>query len=278
MRIAELRKATVWLVWVSLVSWAGWAGVPQPMCIFYGQAVDGYGLPYTTNATVILRRGSNEIARHVIRGSLTPGVNFVLYAHLDEGRTTNYYTTRAVRSGESVSIVVRDLEGEKLIMERPVPPVSRPGTQISIHATAAEDEDGDGLPDPWERELITWSGGQLNNLAEVRGEDDLDGDGQTNLQEYQAGTFPFFDRDLFFAEETTLTPNGNIRITFWSIAGKVYLAECVADPSQPEWNFCPWALSDTGPTQAAPVEGTGDWLSLYLPIETDFRLFRLVVK
>ncbi|MCW5558526.1 MAG: hypothetical protein KIT22_11935, partial [Verrucomicrobiae bacterium] len=62
------------------------AGVPQPMCVYYGQAVDGYGLPYLTNATVFLRRGTNEIARHVVRGALAPGVNFALYAHLDDGR------------------------------------------------------------------------------------------------------------------------------------------------------------------------------------------------
>jgi len=34
------------------------AGLPQPMCIFYGQARDGYGLPYRADADVILLRGT----------------------------------------------------------------------------------------------------------------------------------------------------------------------------------------------------------------------------
>lgn len=280
-RLSQYRPGWLLFWWVAgLVGWActSGAGVPQPMCIYYGQAVDGYGLPYATNATVILRNGAREIARHAIRGSLSPGVNFVLYAHLDEGRTSTYYSSRAVRSGDRVSVVVQDLEGEKLIMERPVPPVGRPGVQVLINATAAEDEDGDGLPDPWERELIDWSGGQLGNLGEVRGEDDPDGDGQTNRQEYEAGTIPFWGQDSFFAEEVVLTANGNLRLTFWGVAGKVYRPERLTEASPLAWESCSWALSDLGVPQNGLVEGRGDWLSLYLPVESDLRLFRLNVK
>jgi len=45
------------------------------------------------------------------------------------------------------------------------------------------DTDSDGLPDSWE---ITYFG----NITSQNGTGDPDGDGQSNLQEYQAGTHP----------------------------------------------------------------------------------------
>ncbi|HOY58074.1 MAG TPA: hypothetical protein PK640_08040, partial [Verrucomicrobiota bacterium] len=63
---------------LALIAPRSHAGLPQPLCVFYGQARDGYGLPYRADADVILLRGTNEIARQTINGSLAPGVNFAL--------------------------------------------------------------------------------------------------------------------------------------------------------------------------------------------------------
>ncbi len=52
------------------------------------------------------------------------------------------------------------------------------------------DSDGDGLPDVWERAAIIASNGDLSTLSEVDPAGDLDDDGQTNLQEFEAGTGP----------------------------------------------------------------------------------------
>ena len=138
-------------------------------------------LPYMQGADAILRRGTNEIARHTIRGSLSPGVNFALYVHLDDGRSAPSYSPRALRSGDLVSIVVRDRDSEQTIMEnQAVPPVGLPGDLILRNVTAAEDADGDGLPDTWEWELIAWSDGRLHGLTDVNATDDFDGDGVSN--------------------------------------------------------------------------------------------------
>jgi len=111
------RLHNSWLQWAlgATVAWlfsSLWAqaGLPQPMCIYYGQAVDGYGMPYLTNATVTLMKGTNQIARQVIRGSLSPGVNFALYVHLDSGGGSKPYSPRALSSGDFVSIYVNGSE------------------------------------------------------------------------------------------------------------------------------------------------------------------------
>ena len=97
------------------------------MCVYYGEAVDGFGWPYTTNAEVVLLHGTNEIASQTITGSLTPGVNFALYVHLDDGSTAQPYSPARLHTGDLVSIVVRDQDGEKTIMEeQAIPPVGNP--------------------------------------------------------------------------------------------------------------------------------------------------------
>jgi hypothetical protein len=249
------------------------------MCVYYGQALDGYGLPYRANADVILYHGSKEIARQTISGSLTPGVNFALYVHLDDGRSPIPYSSRALHSGDLVSILVRDPEGLKTIMEnQAVPPVGQPGELVMINATAADDLNRDGLPDPWEQELINWSDGKLRTLAEVHPDDDLDGDGMTNLQEYRAGTFAFLDYDYLFIEQYDHTPNNRLRLTFLSVPGKVYGVGCAANLTDAVWRTSPLAFSDTDSFIATPVEGTGDWLSLYVPIDASSWFFRLEVR
>lgn len=255
------------------------AGLPRPMCVYYGQALDGYGLPYRSNAHVILYNGTNEIARQTISGSLTPGVNFALYVHLDDGRSPTSYSKRALHVGDLVSILVRDGEGVKTILEnQAVPPVGQPGDLVLINATAASDLDRDGLPDQWEQELIYWSNGALRTLADVRPEDDFDGDGMTNLQEYRAGTFAFLNYDCLFIEQYERTPAGRLRLTFLSVAGKVYSASCATNLTQAVWAPCSFALSDTASMDLGQVEGNGDWLSLYVPIQGPASYFRLVAR
>lgn len=255
------------------------AGLPQPMFVFYGQARDGYGLPYRTNADVILRHGTNEIARQTIRGSLAPGVNFALYVHLDDGRGTKPYSKRALRTGDSVSIVVSDHQGEKTIMEgATVPPVGSPGDLVLLNVTAAQDSDGDGLSDLWEWELIAWSDGALGGLWDVNGRDDFDGDGMSNLDEYRAGTFAFLDYDALIVEELIPTANGRLRLTFLSVPGKTYSVRSVPDPSAAGWEPCAFSLTDAGPLQTTPAEGDGDWFSVYIPLEEPMRLYRLVAE
>ncbi|MCK4563970.1 MAG: hypothetical protein KAU94_04800 [Verrucomicrobia bacterium] len=256
------------------------AGLPQPMCIFYGQAKDDFGWPYMDNASVVLRVGTNEYARHTITGSLTPGVNFALYVHLDDGRGDEVYTQHALHMGEGFEIVVRDNDGEKTIMEvESLPLVGTPGDVIRLNVTAGTDSDGDGLPDEWEQYLVDGSSDpSINSVEDIHPSDDFDGDGSSNINEYRAGTFAFLDYDYFFAEQVTMLPNQWMQIEFLSTPGKVYRISSRTNLASQVWSDCAYATQHEGSLLNQPLEGDGSWLSFYLKMNEISEFYNMTVE
>ena len=99
------------------------------------------------------------------------------------------------------------------------------GTPISD--TAGSDSDGDGMPDDWERSYGLLVGGNDANL-------DADGDGFTNLQEFELGTRPDSPTSFFKAvlSPAPATP-GSYQLTWNSVAGKTYVIEWSPDLATP---------------------------------------------
>ena len=264
---------------LAVATTAIYAGLPQPLCILYGQACNEFGWPYQDNAEVVLRVGTTEYARCTINGSLSPGVNFALYVHLDDGSGDSAYCSWALHTGDTFEIVVRDQEGEKPILQtNQLPAVGQPGDIILINVTAGTDSDGDSLPDRWEETLIDCSDDpHLQTIQDVHPDDDSDGDGVSNLDEYRAGTFAFLDYDYFFAEQVAWNA-GRLGIEFLSVAGKVYRLFLSTNLAENVWTPCPLALSPAGPLTNSLVEGDGDWLRLYVEPVKNPAVYRLSVQ
>jgi len=256
------------------------AGLPQPAVTYYGQAKDGFGWPYTENATVYLMSTTNRLAQHEVNGSLSPGVNFMLSVPLDDGRDTNNYSQVAARTGEPVSIVVQDLYGQHTIMEsNEVPVIPEQGEVLMINVTAGTDIDGDGLPDAWEQELINYlMDPAITNIWDVTPGADPDDDRCSNYHEYTAGTFAFLDYDYFYAEMFDRMSNGWAKIEFLSVAGKVYGVEQATTALTSTWTSCEYAHEENHPLTCDLAEGSGDWLTLYVPLTVTNRLLRMTVR
>jgi hypothetical protein len=278
-----MKIRTLLLSWIVAVAGAALAGVPQPAVVFYGQAVDAYGWPYRADADVILRVGTNDVARHSIAGSLAPGVNFALHVPIDDGRDGKPYVQYAATTGAVVSIAVVDGAGERFIMENAsLPPVPAAGSIVRVNVTAGTDADADGIPDEWEWELIRWANDPaFASLADVRPGDDFDGDGISNLDEYRAGTFAFLHYDSFSAEAFHKAPNGRLGIDFLTVPGKVYRIQCaplgLVDGAW-AWAGCEFSATSTGALQTGPVEGTGQWQSFYVSPPESNVVWRLTVE
>jgi type VI protein secretion system component Hcp len=86
-----------------------------------------------------------------------------------------------------------------------------------------QDKDGDRMPDAWENYYGLAAG--LNNATE-----DLDGDGLTDLQEFQLGTNPT-SGDSPFSAAATIVPGdpNNIEISWDAVPGVAYVIEWSPD-------------------------------------------------
>jgi hypothetical protein len=254
------------------------ATMPQPACVFYGEACDEYGWPYVTNATVILRVEGRECSRWTIAGLLAPGVNFMLPLEMDDG-IGKAYASYAARPGQAVRISILARGIEQPLVETTALAASQPGDFTSVYVTSGTDTDGDGLPDPWERLLLENSGGAFTDISQIRPEDDFDGDGVSNGDEYRTGTYAFVATDYFYVEELARVANGRLRLRFLTTPGITYqvLATDNLGPAS-VWQPAPLALAEDETPRYEAVVGDGYYTSLYVEMHATRRFLRLVAR
>ena len=255
------------------------AGVPQPPCVFYGQARDEYGNPYLRDAEVVLRVEGRECSRWPILGMLAPGVNFKLSLALDDG-TAAPYASYAAHPGQAVKISVRTQGKERPIIEARALAVGQSGDVIGIYVTCGTDSNADGLPDEWEQMLVNNSGGTLTDISQVRPGDDFDGDGVSNLDEYRARTYAFLKDDYLKVEEMGRAANGKLRLRFLTTLGINYSIHA-ASRSGPDavWQSVPLTLSDDGDAVAYDsVVGDGNYVSVYVGITETVQFYRIAAQ
>lgn len=125
------------------------------------------------------------------------------------------------------------------------------------------DLDGDGMPDSWEN---TYG---FNNADPSDASQDADGDGQSNLAEYRAGTDPRnASSRLGFNSVTTVGLN-QVELTFNAQAGKAYRIEYRASLSTGAWIN----LLDVDPD---PVARPYTYTDAF-PTGTPTRFYRLII-
>jgi len=271
-------KQTVLFLLSALAACAASAGMPRPMVVYYGQACDAYGQVYASGADVILQRGTQEVARCTVSGSLAPGVNFALRAPFDgdpSGGEDNY-VARAVNEGDALEVWVSDSQGLRQVASCEVPAVGKAGSVTALRILAGEDADGDGMTDAWERA----NGLDPSDPSDAEGDDD--GDGATNLEEFLAGTVPWLASDVFAASASEATASGMYRLSFASTYGKVYRvksAPLVLDENGAfAWSDCLFSLADGTEPTLSRVEGTGETIDLFLDTSSLAGIWRLEIE
>lgn len=91
------------------------------------------------------------------------------------------------------------------------------------------DTDGDGLLDAWEMT-------NFGNLATANATTDFDLDGQSDFNEYRAGTIPTNSASVFAFTELSYSPQGGSLVLKWqSVAGKQYSLENASNLLNPAW-------------------------------------------
>ncbi len=138
-------------------------------------------------------------------------------------------------------------------------------TQIHIDAVTIEllpdpaDSDGDGMPDIWE------AANGLDPYVDDAGDDD-DGDRQSNLAEYLAGTDPQDATSFFHGTITSVDPTGDgITIEWGSSEGRIYQLHQSGDLST--WTPVPGTITATPPTNLETVTPPTGATRFFLRIE-----------
>ncbi|HEB67550.1 MAG TPA: hypothetical protein ENI93_06350, partial [Gammaproteobacteria bacterium] len=163
--------------------------------------------------------------------------------------------------GASTSTLYSATNNDGRIIEDSVWPIrgANPRQTRAIENCAGQDQDGDGLPDCYER----WIGGDETDPGNAAL--DPDGDGLTNLDEYTAGTHPYLadsDGDLMpdgYERGRGLDPRSNGTLEDSDGDGAIdsiefRLGTDPSDPSSvPQFGAQIWSLSADSAVTAAPV-------------------------
>ena len=101
---------------------------------------------------------------------------------------------------------------------------------IRIDLMLGEDTDADGLPDAWERYQVNSDGSfQGDPLGALSREGDFDRDGQSDWDEYIAGTFAAFSDDSLVFRILDVSDEGRTSFEFFAVNGKTYTLEVSND-------------------------------------------------
>ena len=169
---------------------------PAPHHLLYGQVRDEFGAPINLEgAEVIFQSHDQREHKIALYPNVLPGANYRLPVPMDSGVTTDLYSATAMRPTLPFLMYVR-IQGVNYLpieVSGDFLELGEPGESTRLDLTLGEDLDGDGLPDAWERALL--KAGQ--DLSDINPDDDTDGDGLNNLQEYISGSYAFDPEDGF---------------------------------------------------------------------------------
>ena len=199
---------------------------PAPFHRIYGTVRDSRGNPLATGSgTIILSGAGNvEVVRTVSDMKAGPDLNYALSVPMDVGSNSLLYSVSAMRPllPFTIRVVIKGVSYVPIEMAGATWNVGDPSATTRLDLTLGIDSDGDGLPDQWEYDLINGdTTGRLHSLTDVNPNDDLDGDGQTNLAEYQAGTYALEQSDGLKLEFVELK-DGVAHLRFFAIPSRSY--------------------------------------------------------
>jgi hypothetical protein len=232
-RVGNSRRRALVLIAASLFAFTASAFPPAPHHTLYGLVRNQYGDPINAfPAHVYLETPSGVQLRTELSNDVEPGVNYRLEVPMDSGTAPDLYKPTAMKPffQFKLKVLIGQVTNLPIEMAGNFSQIGQPGLKTRIDLTLGVDSDGDGLPDAWEQALIDIYGG---TLASINPNDDTDGDGITNINEYLAGTYAFDPEDGFRLTLTGVVA-GASEMEFLAIRGRTYTIQ--ASPNLQQWS------------------------------------------
>lgn len=199
---------------------------PAPHHTFTGLVRDEMGKPLEgEKVEVFFETTSGNLIKSRVE-HLAPGINYELRIPMDSGATGDLYDSVAMMTAMTYKIRVKVDNNFYLPIEffGDFSKIGKPGDVTRMNLTLGEDADGDGLPDAWERSLLS----KGKTIKDIRPDDDIDGDGMSNLDEYISGNYAFDKNDGLRLDINGSTKDG-ISLEFIGLRGRTYTLHGTSD-------------------------------------------------
>ncbi|MES2570473.1 MAG: hypothetical protein V4710_10525 [Verrucomicrobiota bacterium] len=258
---------------------------PAPNYTLYGLVRNQVGHTIMAEgAELVLLKGTVEVGRAPIKSGLQLDQNYELQVRIDQNRNgTTLYSEKAIVA-ESVFNIVVEMNGTRFLPIEAAGSLTagKGGERTRLDLNLGEDANRDGLPDIWQEWQLYQAGFQADEsghwpLDRVPKGGDLDGDGQSNWQEYLAGTFAGDASETFSLTVREKSAN-SIRFEFYTITGKTYTLERSVDFTN--WTRIAFAVGSPGiGAQAYSATAIGVVSAFAAPLPSGTREFyRLTVR
>lgn len=220
---------------------------PAPHHLLYGVVRDEYGKPLKASGTrVVFETSAGVRYGAAVATGVYSGRNYRLEIPMDAGATADLYRASALRpaAGFRLRVLVGGRTYLPIEMRGDFSLLGQPGEETRLDLTLGEDADGDGLPDAWERALARRLG---LDPASIQPEEDPDGNGLTNREEYLAATYAY-DPANGFTLAIERGPGGVRQLVFTAVPGRNYLIE--SSPDLARWQSVEFRLAGSSPSTA----------------------------
>lgn len=258
--------------------------IPQAPVITYGLVRDEFGSPLTQASAVELslvknaERDGTVYAKCKVGDSGIPGMNYRLSLEIDSSGPSRSY---AVVTGTPMFIKAARGGGVETLLPTATFATPAQGTEQRLDFSLGSDADADGMPDGWEEWVLDAAGRDSSaaGIAAFRPENDADGDGMTNFQEYLAGTDPFIATDLLKIESFEVLP-GTLRakIVFTTTVGRKYRVLMTESLETPDWTPVAMTRKADGELVYEPYDGNGRRMTVYVDARLAKKFFRVAAN
>lgn len=198
---------------------------PAPPHELYGTVRDALGHPISDGAEIILESGTDTRLRGFVLAQRDSDQNYRLPIPLDAGTSGQRYTATALLPAAPfrLRVVVGGVSYLPLELKGDTARIGAPGGRTHLDLTLGADEDGNGLPDAWERAVAdhlgkVWTPGMFDATAAYPGA------GLSFRDVYVSGTYAMIPPEGFALEILARTETAP-RLAFTALPGRTYRIE-----------------------------------------------------
>lgn len=199
---------------------------PAPNHEVYGVVRDALGHPLADGAEILFESGPETRLHGFVLAQADSDSNYRLQIPMDAGVTSDRFVPTALLPAAPfrLRVVLGGTSYLPIEMTGDLVRLGVPGGHTRLDLTLGLDEDGNGLPDAWEKAVaerlgLSWAPGKF------RGADPFPGSGLSFRDVYLAGTYALIPPEGF-ALEILGAPEGSPRLAFTAVAGRTYRIEC----------------------------------------------------